>query len=377
MKTVVYFSKTNLNTDGRILNQLQIIQKHLKEIQLDFILFADKPLKIEIGENIRIHEIQTGIRNSIWLRPITVFDFTLRSLFKLHKLKPTIIHAQDTAVCLPVLLYKLLINRKVDIIYDDHEMLNENASISSRFYNIFEVKLMKIATSVIFANKERMEILKNKYKLTNRCTYFLNLPYYENHEELWDQSSLAKLKEVKRLKDEGCKFIIHQGVIAIERGRSKLAAFSKLLPKNVKIMLLGGSSEDYYRFIKEFNLESEKFHFIGTVNYTVLNAFWKHGMASVVMYLPNYINNKLCAPNRLYISAKNGIPIIVNKNNPVLSNFITQYNCGIYIEDLDSPELIISTLNKPQRNIDFEFEKLRLNQIENFVSVYKNIVFKV
>src|SRR5690606_25978407 len=110
---------------------------------IDFILFPDQPLTINLGKGIKIHEIQASFRNSSFLRFFTVFQFTFKALRLLYKLHPTLIHVQDMAVVLPVYLYKILNRKSFKLIYDDHEMPNENESLQYRFIQYFERRLMK------------------------------------------------------------------------------------------------------------------------------------------------------------------------------------------------------------------------------------------
>lgn len=231
---------------------------------------------------------------------------------------------------------------------------------------------MKKADHVIFANEERMVVLKEKHNLKNKCTYFLNLPYFEDKDEYEiDNKNKSKLIELDELITSGFKFIIHQGVLEYERGREKLAEFSRILPDNFKILLLGGSLQDYNTFIVEYKLDSSKFHFVGSVNYLVLPKFWERGIASIVMYLPTYINNRLCAPNRFYISVQKGLPVIVNKNNPVLSNFIVKYDSGFFIEDITADNFYNIESKKIEENL---FSDLKKQQINEFLNVYDTLL---
>lgn len=372
MTNVVFLAKTDLNTDGRILNQIKILEQLLPEIMIDFILLPDKPVKINPGKNVKVHSIHTLIRHNKYLRFFTTMEFVIKSLILLFKLKPSIVHAQDTAVVLPVLLYRLIKGRSFKLIYDDHEIPNENENFTSRVFNYFENKLMKMSDYVIFANEERMNILKVRNNLKNEYSYFLNLPYFEEETVLSiDKENEDKLNEIDRLIKLNYKFIIHQGPLHKERGRDKLAEFSQLLPAKMKILLLGGTKLDFDKFIAENNLDSHKFHFVGSVNYLVLPKYWEKAMASIIMYLPTFINNRLCAPNRFYISLQKGLPVIVNKDNPVLSNFVKKYNCGVYIEDVDIDN--INEINNLRIKEDV-FSDLKIEQIDNFISIYNNLL---
>lgn len=374
MTKTVFIAKTDLNTDGRILNQIRILEQSLPNITIDFILLPDKPLKINPGKNVKMYSINTLFRNNKFLRPLTVIEFIFKSLILLFRLKPEIVHAQDDAVVIPVLFYRLIKGKSFNLIYDDHEMPNENARFTSRIFHSFENILMKKSDYVIFANKERMNILKNRNNLKNDYIFFLNLPYFENESQTIiniDEDNRSKISNLDDFINKGYKFIMHQGPLHKERGRDKLAEFSKILPSNMKILLLGGNKLDFDKFIKDFNLDIESFHFIGSVNYLILPKFWDRTIASIVMYLPTYINNRLCAPNRFYISLQKHLPVIVNKDNPVLSNFVKEYNCGVYIEDITKENI--------NSKIDIEidanfFTSLKSEQIKSFIDVYSNYI---
>ncbi|RQP13544.1 MAG: hypothetical protein EAS52_19280 [Parapedobacter sp.] len=340
---------------------------------MDFILLPDKPLKIDLGENVNVYPINTFIRNNKYLRLLTVLEFTVRAIFLLFRLHPRVVHTHDTAAVLPVYFYRLIRGKSFKLIYDDHEIPNEQESFQYRFFQYFERKLMKRADKVISANVERKLLLDQSLSLDpNLTTYFLNLPYFESpaKDKIYKNQS-SKLQELDDVQAKGYKLIMHQGILEIERGRQKLAEFSQLLPHDIKIMLVGVSQEAYNTFITEYELEDDHFICVGIVNYHELIDYWKRADASIVMYLPTYINNRLCAPNRLYISFLNKIPIVVNKDNPVLNNFVTENGCGMFIEDVDKENVnAIFSLAYDASKI----ETLKNSEITKFVNGYSELL---
>lgn len=68
MSSVLFIAKTDLNTDGRILNQLNILKQHFGNVQVDFILLPDQKTTIQLGENVNLIELNTFFRNNIYLR---------------------------------------------------------------------------------------------------------------------------------------------------------------------------------------------------------------------------------------------------------------------------------------------------------------------
>lgn len=369
---VVFIAKTHLDTDGRILNELSIIQKQFPDTQIDFILLPDKPVTLDLGSNIILHELHLLVRHSRALRFMALIEFTLRSLILLLRLKPSTLHVQDSAVALPALLYRILRGNSFKLIYDDHEIPNESRRLETRLYSVIERELMKRSDYIISANKERMNLLRESFKYNAHFSYLLNLPYFEKTEEELVEPRLGKqLAYLDSLRSSGTKLIIHQGVLAKERGRNLLADFSQILPDDFKILLLGGNRADFDKFLGEYSIDDKNFVFIGSVNYRDLDKFWRRGVASIVMYLPTYINNRLCAPNRLYISVKLGLPVIVNKDNPVLSAFIRNYECGFYIDDITSTSDFNALLQVDTYAFVESYNQLRQEQIDSFVEIYR------
>lgn len=373
MKKIVFIAKTNLNNDGRILNELKLLYGRFgRSIKVDFILLPDKKTEISLDENVSNHEVNLIVRNSSLFRFFAIAEFTIKSLFLLFKIKPDIVHTQDMAVVLPVYFYRCLRGKTFKLIYDDHEMPNENESLQYQILQFFEIKIMKSADQVIFANKERMDILKKQHRLKNKTSYFLNLPYFTSEETfvLEDKFNL-KIAEIEEQSRTGVKFIIHQGSLEVERGRSKLAEFSQKLPPTIKIMVVGVSKKDFDAFISEYNLSGDSFFYVGSVPYQILNAFWRIADAAIVMYLPTYINNRLCAPNRFYIAIKNQLPVLVNKDNPVLNNFIKDYGAGFFIEEMET-ESDVRLFLKHVYSPVLMGELIKV-ETEKFIDIYESI----
>ncbi len=141
---------------------------------------------------------------------------------------------------------------------------------------------------------------------------------------------------------------------------------------------MGGTEADFIKFKEENGLPDNKFFFVGNVNYEVLPLFWKKGCASIVMYLPTYTNNRLCAPNRLYLSYFLGLPIIVNKNNPVLFDFINTYKAGAFIEDfIEDPNVEFFNQLNTLKIDDSAKESLLAMEKSKIIDLYSSIIDKV
>lgn len=372
---ITFICKTDINTDGRVLNQMDILIENLPNTEINLILLPDKDVR-ELNKCIRVFPIKCRIRNSDLFKVFTIGEWTIKALWLLFKLRPTVLHAQDSESVLPVLLYKLL-GGKAYIIYDDHELPNENDPLYKRVWNRLEISLIKRANTVIFANRERLDYVKSTHGLKNDLIYFLNLPYNSSKTPsiLPNSHQYEKLQDIDNEVQGGSYFIMHQGPLRTERGRKQIAELSKRLPEPYKILLVGGSINDFNSFCEEFNVNAAKFYFVGTVPYSSLPYYWEKVVASIVIYLPTYINNRLCAPNRLYLSYFLNVPLIVNRNNPVLKKFIEEFNAGFFIEEIDTNNL--STLfRKWQQNneLNARFQKAQLlinDEVAKILKLYR------
>jgi hypothetical protein len=91
------------------------------------------------------------------------------------------------------------------------------------------------------------------------------------------------------------------------------------------------------------------------------------------MYAPTLLNNRLCAPNRFYISLNSGLPVFINKDNLVLQNLIREFQCGYEIESFGM-DFDYERIQGVQPIILKEFSDLKKNQVLQFLKVYQNLM---
>lgn len=366
---VVFIAKTDLNTDGRILNQLEILKRRIPNFRADLVLLPDEKTSLDFKDDVTLHELSLFSRHISYLRLFTVLEFTIKSLLKLLALKPKILHVQDSAVVLPCLIYSFL-RSDTRLVYDDHEIPNENPGFLKRFLNYLELALMKRSDFILHANEEREDYLVKKYNLKVPSSHFLNLPFFNDEGGECIPEEFQILDTLDDLKAAGYKLIMHQGVINTQRGAEHLARIANNLPRRYKILLLGGSPRMYEKFIADMNVDKSHFIYIGKVDYEYLPFFWAQVMASIVMYLPTYINNRLCAPNRFFLSIFMSIPVIVNRSNPVLQNFVEKYKCGLFVEDLERDDFWDNLDLITDKKFINELDLLREEQVKNLLMAY-------
>jgi glycosyltransferase involved in cell wall biosynthesis len=157
-------------------------------------------------------------------------------------------------------------------------------------------------------------------------------------------------------KKKGIKYLLHQGEINENRGIELVSEVLENLPDNWRLVILGLSFEKYEKFIGIMPEYKEKIVNGGRVPNDQIIAAYKNFDASIVFYKTEKINEKFCAPNRLYQAANAGLPLIVN-NNPVLSDFVNQNKTGLIID--------LKTEETDQRVVEFfgNYQKYRTNAL--------------
>ncbi len=64
MNNIVFIAKTDINTDGRILNELRILKEWNKDFEVDLIVFPDKEVTIAFDDTVKLHQINTNLRHN-------------------------------------------------------------------------------------------------------------------------------------------------------------------------------------------------------------------------------------------------------------------------------------------------------------------------
>ena len=314
--------KTDLKYDGRVLNHLEIISELFENSKIYLLYLADGPTLPQLPKNVIINEVKLLTRNLPKSWPFQIIkniEYALKTMIHLFAIKPQLIHIHDELALLGPYIYGK-INSKVKIIYDDHELkhMEENISLREKIEKNLEEKIFLLSDAIIVANEHRKDFLLRKIpRLKKDKMYVVENWVSENKEKSFDFSPLKISK----------KILLHQGVLNQNRCDHLLASLSLSLPIDWQIGILGVSKSAFNSFISKYDLKIENFIFFGKVNYSQINSIWMKIDGGVIFYETKKINNRLCAPNRLFLSTNLGKPIIVN-SNPVLKEFVEKNKFG-------------------------------------------------
>jgi hypothetical protein len=181
---------------------------------------------------------------------------------------------------------------------------------------------------LIIPNEYRRKSTFFVNRLKNKKFLIIDNYVFQNGVHLSDDI-FNKLNEIKKSKKN---ILVHQSEILLSRRSDLLEELVSEIPDDWVLCFIGITDSSFINFYSSCN-ESyrKKLINIGRVNYEELTSFYNVIDGSIIFYNSSTFNNNYCAPNRLYIAANCGVPIIVNDDNYTLSNFVKKTNNGITI----------------------------------------------
>lgn len=284
---MVITGQLDFDTDSRVRKQISLVHDKSK-LTTCFLLERESRL------------VQAFADKSILYRSGNRILSRIRLIYNLYLLteKDKVLYVHDEKVLLEVcILFQLRSNLK--LIYDDHELKNiRESSCISRIYFQLEKYAYRISSRVIVATSQRQKLCRVIYDSKK-------IEVIENsvHNSIYSKTFSVSRQELDI--QESSKVIVHQGRLLESRGKSLIRRCIEKDPHIVWLLLGPGSNEfDHYSNVKNVGLVS---------NENVL-AYWKIADYSFIFYDCSTLNNKYCAPNRLYMAMQFKLPVICNSN---------------------------------------------------------------
>ena len=366
------FIKTDLRYDGRVCAMIKTLAEAFPSDMIYVYALIDKNINVSFPSNVKYNRCRSLLVHFPKKHIFQIFksiEFVFYSFFKLLYLKPKTVQVHHEAIILGTLLYKLF-KKKCFCIYDDKELYvpkNKNIPISLFF---IEKMMIKHADLVIYTNEYRQKAIHYMFKSKNNYIIVENFVFEPQYNAI-DESIVSLLDTVK---DK--KILLHQGVIRENRGVEKILIVLDNLPHDWIMGFIGISDEEFRFFIETIPLKHR--HAVknfGFIPYSQLNAFWEKVNAGIIFYDDSTFNNKYAAPNRLYLAANNGMPIIVNSENVTLNNFIEKYASGVSFPPKENVFSFFQNFdfynnNAKQHTGIFEYPEGYISQL---TQIYKNL----
>jgi len=322
-KKISLHVKTDLNTDGRVLAWIDTLTENYKNIDFCISIYSDRSINLKFPVNVKINEIKVYFKsiNNSFFSILRLLNYAFKDFLFLIKFQPSVMIVQDKNALLAPMLYKIFVS-KSSLIYDDHELFNFPLTLEDKLFFIIEKLSYKISNNVVVANKYRKKIISRLYN-TDREIFILQNYYHDRFNSKNLDLSVNTKKAIDvicELKTQNKILVLHQGRITKQRGEDKILELLSTLDDKYHFCFIGDETYD-------FGLISSRNNFtvLGKIPYSELKIIYKEINITVIFYEDKYINNRYCAPNRLFMSMYFNMFIITN-NNISMVDSLKNYN---------------------------------------------------
>jgi glycosyltransferase involved in cell wall biosynthesis len=302
-----------LRFDGRVKKEILSLEKYGYDVE---IITMPKEIEGKIDElDVKRHEIVLRTREIIHGKIgvlIKYIEFTFRTIYRIIKTKPDVIHAHDLPALLPSYVAKIFTN--ASLIYDSHELYTERGSVFSdnKFWKKLEKWLLQKCDGVIAANESRANVMFTEYGSPHRPVALYNCPKLVKNNLKPGQNLLHEFIGDEKQKN---KIILYTGIISERRHYEDIIIAAKYLKQNIKIVILGYSSPEYLDELKKIVIENEvgdKIFFHPSVPHSQIISYSQSADLGIVFYQNSSRNNYLCAPNKLFDFLMVEVPVLYN-----------------------------------------------------------------
>jgi glycosyltransferase involved in cell wall biosynthesis len=363
-KTVIFLSHTDIRFDSRILKSME----HIK--RCGFIVkgigIADKSSTRNYTKELDIVSLILRSRN-LTMFPSTIrhalvyFEFFLKLVFLLRKMKFEIIHCNDVIPLLPSLYFKIV--RNCSFYYDAHELESDKNSQSA--LNRFSIRIIE---RLVWSYVDALIVVSRSIQLWYIADYgwkksvvVLNSPVIIT-EEIFSNNYL---RDLFNLRDE-TKIFIYNGYLMNGRWLLKLVEYFSSSNLDICLVLLGdGVLKD-----KLMEIATKNVYFHDFCEHNLVSRINQSADFGLCMIEPVSLSDYYCLPNKLFEYYYAGVKIIGSKL-PEIEKFIIENSAG-YTSDLtfsDFNDVILNCVNETSISVNvnytysWESQKLNLNKI--------------
>lgn len=271
------------------------------------------------------------------------------------KLRPAMVVAADYFAVFPGRLVSVASDAL--LVYDAHELIipesGQFLSTHNRLWYWLERLGIQRASGVIAANIFRAKAMQEHYRLTKTPLVFRNIsvPQVGNlSRQATDRLPIAHSGEIR---------VIYQGDMSLRRGIRRFIEAVAYLPSFIRLVLAGGGPdlERIRACVVELSLEDRVFC-LGRIPNVELPAITQECHVGIVTYPYEGLNNRYCAPNKIFEYAQAGLPVVAT-DQPPLRLMIEDYVIGILVRQQDDPKAVAETILRVVEGLDTYRQNLK------------------
>ena len=376
---VLHLTHTDIKSDSRILKEMQSISTYSSKYKVSGIgvTLDEEQHKTKKDNEIDIYSINLISRKWRFLPTIlrhscSLIELTSKMLFKAIKLKPQIIHCNDTLVLPLGVILKIFTGAK--LIYDAHELESNRNGLSKILgkMTLFVEKLLWRFVDKLIVVSPSIAIWYQENIGEKVTEIIMNSPVLKISNDEVDKLYFRKKFNIS----EGSKIFLYIGILGEGRGIDLIVeAFKNNELKSHLIFLGYGELKD-----KLINLSKkyENIHVHDAVPHNEVVSIAKSADVGLCFIQNVSLSDYYCLPNKLFEYAFAEIPVLAS-NFPDISMVVEKYNIG-KCSDLNS-ESIYNAIKEfeqieelPRINASDLYDLSWSAQEEKLVKMYKDLI---
>lgn len=376
---ILHLTHTDINSDSRILKEMNSIADNFINTNVKGIgvKLDEESHKSEENPKLEIYDISLKSRNWKFLPTVvrhfcSLIELTSKMIFKALKLKPQIIHCNDTLVLPLGVIVKLFTGSK--LIYDAHELESNRNGLTKTLgkMTLFVERLLwRFVDKLIVVSPS----ISNWYQenIGNKTTeIIMNSPVLKISNDEVDKSYFRKKFNISN----NSKVFLYIGILGKGRGIEYIieAFKNKDLSSHVVFLGYGQMKESLLNISQEYS----NIHVHDAVPHNEVVSIAKSADVGLCFIQNVSLSDYYCLPNKLFEYAFAELPVLAS-NFPDISMVVEKYKLG-KCSDLDS-ESIYNTIKEFEQMdelpkiISSDLYDLSWSaQEEKLVEMYKDII---
>ncbi|MDO8847901.1 MAG: glycosyltransferase family 4 protein [Coriobacteriia bacterium] len=243
---------------------------------------------------------------------------------------PDIIHCHEIFTVWVGMLLSTL--RRIAFVYDAHELYPETSGHTRRTirnWRMLEWAAVRMAWLVIAANDLRSQRMAHTYR-TDPPLAIRNVPPL-----LPQRPAPDPLAAEMRADVAADTLLIYQGALSDTRGLDAVVDAIALLPERYHLALIGNPPPAPQLAARlAVAAEHGRVHVFPPVKPAEMLSWLVVADAGVVTYVPDCLNNSLCAPNKMHDYAAAGLPVLA-ASLPGVERDLEEYGPGLSFTPCD------------------------------------------
>jgi glycosyltransferase involved in cell wall biosynthesis len=240
------------------------------------------------------------------------------------------VYHSHEAYPLPVCFLSAKLRRK-KLVYDAHELYQENGWFGPL---TMERLFIHKAEAVINVNEARAEVLRQRYGLSQQ-TIVMNCP------SKWIPQRSPRLRTMLNIRPEEVVVIYHGGFYPKERALDELVRAASLLPKNVRVVILGFDSKGGRAILQELIAAlhlPDRVHILDPIPPSELVEFATGADIGIIPQVLVSDNQRFANPNKLFEYMASQLAVVAT-DTPTITPIVCGLGLGEVFSEAKAAEI--------------------------------------